>query len=72
MGVTSLSESLSDHSTEGDLLINTARLDTFTFFALQAELNENPLVQRVISVFDVNNDGTVSFIEFLVPSVPRI
>merc|ERR1711988_2009709 len=31
-----------------------------------AELTENPLVQRVISVFDVDGNGTVSFIEFLV------
>ncbi|KAF8822593.1 putative protein phosphatase 2b regulatory subunit [Cardiosporidium cionae] len=26
---------------------------------------ENPLVQRVISIFDANSDGKVSFIEFL-------
>merc|ERR550514_1727541 len=31
-----------------------------------AELTENPLVQRVISIFDVDGNGTVSFIEFLV------
>mmetsp|Transcript_7081 Transcript_7081/g.17104 ORF Transcript_7081/g.17104 Transcript_7081/m.17104 type:complete len:178 (-) Transcript_7081:94-627(-) len=31
-----------------------------------AELTENPLVQRVISVFDKDKSGTVSFIEFLV------
>mmetsp|Transcript_18016 Transcript_18016/g.38453 ORF Transcript_18016/g.38453 Transcript_18016/m.38453 type:complete len:177 (-) Transcript_18016:151-681(-) len=30
-----------------------------------AELTENPLVQRVISVFDKDSNGTVSFIEFL-------
>ncbi|CAE8591482.1 unnamed protein product [Polarella glacialis] len=30
-----------------------------------AELAENPLVQRVISVFDKDGNGTVSFIEFL-------
>eukprot|EP00927_Polykrikos_kofoidii_P068950 TRINITY_DN6430_c0_g1_i1.p1 TRINITY_DN6430_c0_g1~~TRINITY_DN6430_c0_g1_i1.p1 ORF type:complete len:177 (-),score=36.66 TRINITY_DN6430_c0_g1_i1:88-618(-) len=30
-----------------------------------AELAENPLVQRVISVFDKDNSGSVSFIEFL-------
>ena len=31
-----------------------------------AELTENPLVQRVISVFDKDSSGTVSFIEFLI------
>ena len=31
-----------------------------------AELTENPLVQRVISVFDKECSGTVSFIEFLI------
>mmetsp|Transcript_48807 Transcript_48807/g.85971 ORF Transcript_48807/g.85971 Transcript_48807/m.85971 type:complete len:177 (+) Transcript_48807:75-605(+) len=31
-----------------------------------AELTENPLVQRVISVFDKDSNGMVSFIEFLV------
>eukprot|EP00933_Yihiella_yeosuensis_P001651 TRINITY_DN102770_c0_g1_i1.p1 TRINITY_DN102770_c0_g1~~TRINITY_DN102770_c0_g1_i1.p1 ORF type:complete len:178 (-),score=37.81 TRINITY_DN102770_c0_g1_i1:86-619(-) len=30
-----------------------------------AELAENPLVKRVISVFDKDGNGTVSFIEFL-------
>lgn len=29
------------------------------------ELNQNPLVKRVISVFDVNSDGKISFKEFL-------
>ena len=29
------------------------------------ELNENPIVQRVISVFDKNNDGKISFFEFI-------
>merc|ERR1711985_184158 len=29
-------------------------------------MGENPLVQRVISIFDVDGNGTVSFIEFLV------
>lgn len=31
-----------------------------------AELSENPLVKRVVTVFDQDNSGTVSFIEFLV------
>ncbi|KAF4745349.1 calcineurin, partial [Perkinsus olseni] len=30
------------------------------------EISENPLVQRVVSIFDVDGNGTVSFIEFLV------
>ena len=29
------------------------------------ELNQNPLVKRVISVFDTNSDGKISFKEFL-------
>lgn len=29
------------------------------------ELNQNPLVQRVIAVFDINKDGKISFKEFL-------
>jgi serine/threonine-protein phosphatase 2B regulatory subunit len=29
------------------------------------ELKENPIVQRVISVFDKNNDGKISFYEFV-------
>ena len=32
------------------------QLDAVEIFAV-AELNENPLVQRVISVFDVDNSG---------------
>jgi serine/threonine-protein phosphatase 2B regulatory subunit len=43
----------------------SGQLDPSEIFSV-AELNENPLVQRVISVFDVDNSGTVSFIEFLV------
>lgn len=27
---------------------------------------QNPLVKRVISIFDINQDGKVSFVEFLV------
>ncbi|KAF4669193.1 calcineurin [Perkinsus olseni] len=30
------------------------------------EISENPLVRRVVSIFDVDGNGTVSFIEFLV------
>eukprot|EP00382_Lankesteria_abbotti_P005208 CAMPEP_0113846466 /NCGR_PEP_ID=MMETSP0372-20130328/1322_1 /TAXON_ID=340204 /ORGANISM="Lankesteria abbotti" /LENGTH=177 /DNA_ID=CAMNT_0000815611 /DNA_START=50 /DNA_END=583 /DNA_ORIENTATION=+ /assembly_acc=CAM_ASM_000359 len=30
------------------------------------EIADNPLVRRVISIFDINSDGKVSFIEFLV------
>ncbi len=43
----------------------SGQLDPSEIFSV-AELNENPLVQRVISVFDADNSGTVSFIEFLV------
>ena len=34
------------------------------FLALP-ELKENPLVQRVVSVFDTNNSGELDFIEFV-------
>lgn len=30
------------------------------------EISDNPLVKRVISIFDTNEDGKVSFVEFLV------
>jgi serine/threonine-protein phosphatase 2B regulatory subunit len=30
------------------------------------ELKDNPIVQRVISVFDKNNDGKISFYEFII------
>eukprot|EP00914_Ancora_sagittata_P021929 GHVO01043703.1.p1 GENE.GHVO01043703.1~~GHVO01043703.1.p1 ORF type:complete len:178 (+),score=27.09 GHVO01043703.1:40-573(+) len=30
------------------------------------EIADNPLVKRVISIFDTNSDGKVSFVEFLV------
>lgn len=43
----------------------SGQLDASEIFSV-AELNENPLVQRVISVFDTDGNGTVSFIEFLV------
>ena len=29
------------------------------------ELKENPIVQRIISIFDKNNDGKISFYEFV-------
>lgn len=29
------------------------------------ELQDNPIVQRIISVFDKNNDGKISFFEFV-------
>lgn len=29
------------------------------------ELKDNPIVQRIISVFDKNNDGKISFYEFV-------
>lgn len=29
------------------------------------ELQDNPIVQRIISVFDKNNDGKISFYEFV-------
>ncbi|CAD7945492.1 unnamed protein product [Amoebophrya sp. A120] len=43
----------------------SGQLDPAEIFSV-AELNENPLVQRVINVFDADNSGSVSFIEFLV------
>ncbi|CAD7928933.1 unnamed protein product [Amoebophrya sp. A25] len=43
----------------------SGQLDPAEIFSV-AELNENPLVQRVIQVFDSDNSGSVSFIEFLV------
>ena len=30
-----------------------------------SQIADNPLVQRVISIFDVDENGTVSFVEFL-------
>jgi hypothetical protein len=34
------------------------------------ELNQNPLVKRVISIFDKNKDGKISFSEFLSGTSP--
>jgi len=39
-------------------------IDQNEFFDVP-ELKENPIVQRVISVFDKNGDGKVSFYEFI-------
>jgi Ca2+-binding EF-hand superfamily protein len=35
------------------------------------ELQQNPLVQRVISIFDINKDGKISFSEFLT-GIPEV
>ncbi|KEP65269.1 UNVERIFIED_CONTAM: protein phosphatase 2b regulatory subunit, putative [Hammondia hammondi] len=40
-------------------------LDTHELFDVP-ELADNPLVKRVLSIFDTNGDGKVSFVEFLV------
>eukprot|EP00744_Colponema_vietnamica_P002207 GILI01003516.1.p1 GENE.GILI01003516.1~~GILI01003516.1.p1 ORF type:complete len:188 (-),score=32.89 GILI01003516.1:209-718(-) len=42
----------------------SGELEPSEFFDLP-ELAQNPLVQRVISVFDRNHDGKVSFVEFV-------
>ena len=34
-------------------------------FSYGIELAQNPLVKRVIAVFDKNKDGTISFTEFI-------
>jgi serine/threonine-protein phosphatase 2B regulatory subunit len=39
-------------------------LDPDEFFDVP-ELRENPVVQRIITVFDKNNDGKISFYEFV-------
>ena len=39
-------------------------LDPEQFFAI-AEINQNPLVKRVIQIFDVDKNGTISFAQFL-------
>ena len=44
-----------DHS--GDLVIEE-------FISIPA-LSQNPLVRRVVSIFDKNNDGVISFEEFV-------
>jgi len=44
---------------------NNGQLDPHELFEIP-ELADNPLVNRVISIFDTNSDGKVSFVEFLV------
>jgi serine/threonine-protein phosphatase 2B regulatory subunit len=39
-------------------------LDPDEFFDVP-ELRDNPVVQRIINVFDKNNDGKISFYEFV-------
>lgn len=39
-------------------------LDIDEFLKLP-ELSQNPLVKRVVSIFDINKDGTISFEEFV-------
>ena len=43
---------------------NSGDLDPDEIFNVP-ELNQNPLVKRVISIFDKNKDGKISFTEFL-------
>jgi hypothetical protein len=43
---------------------NSGDLDPDEIFNVP-ELNQNPLVKRVISIFDKNKDGRISFSEFL-------
>ena len=43
---------------------NSGDLDPDEIFNVP-ELNQNPLVKRVISIFDKNKDGKISFSEFL-------
>lgn len=43
---------------------NSGDLDPEEIFNVP-ELNQNPLVKRVISIFDKNKDGKISFGEFL-------
>ena len=43
---------------------NNGLLDPDEFFDVP-ELKENPIVQRIITIFDKNNDGKISFYEFV-------
>eukprot|EP01057_Protomagalhaensia_wolfi_P000898 Protomagalhaensia_wolfi_Nauph_80__897@NODE_1517_length_1492_cov_120_861666_g1176_i0_p2_GENE_NODE_1517_length_1492_cov_120_861666_g1176_i0NODE_1517_length_1492_cov_120_861666_g1176_i0_p2_ORF_typecomplete_len178_score34_69EFhand_7/PF13499_6/0_0023EFhand_7/PF13499_6/3_3e10EFhand_7/PF13499_6/8e16EFhand_1/PF00036_32/0_0083EFhand_1/PF00036_32/1_3e05EFhand_1/PF00036_32/6_3e07EFhand_1/PF00036_32/1_1e07EFhand_8/PF13833_6/0_00035EFhand_8/PF13833_6/5e05EFhand_8/PF13833_6/0_12EFhand_8/PF13833_6/4_3e07EFhand len=44
---------------------HNGQLDPHELFDVP-EIADNPLVKRVISIFDTNEDGRVSFVEFLV------
>jgi serine/threonine-protein phosphatase 2B regulatory subunit len=43
---------------------NSGLLEPKEFFSVE-ELKDNPIVHRIISVFDKNNDGKISFYEFI-------
>jgi serine/threonine-protein phosphatase 2B regulatory subunit len=43
---------------------NSGLLDPDEFFDVP-ELKENPVVQRLVTIFDKNNDGKISFYEFV-------
>ena len=43
---------------------NSGLLEPKEFFHIE-ELKDNPIVNRLISVFDKNNDGKMSFYEFV-------
>ena len=43
---------------------NSGLIEPKEFFDLP-QLKENPIVQRIITVFDKNNDGKISFYEFI-------
>lgn len=43
---------------------NSGFLEPEEFFGLK-DLGENPLVKRVIKIFDKNSDGKISFVEFV-------
>lgn len=43
---------------------NSGQLEPEEFFDIPA-LSQNPLVKRVISIFDRNHDGKISFVEFI-------
>lgn len=50
---------------------NSGDLDPEEIFNVP-ELNQNPLVKRVISIFDKNKDGKISFSEFLSGTPPHM
>ena len=55
-----LYKNFKDLDTDGNGL-----LDQNEFFDLP-ELRENPIVQRIVSIFDKNKDEKISFYEFIV------